>query len=212
MLIASIDIETTGLNPINHQILDFGCILFDTEQMELDVYSRPVFRKRIYWPEIVGEPIALRMNAKILEAMSYQDPKGVEEGWCTINYLASMFRSWLLMYMKADAQGRAKIHPAGKNFGAFDGQFLHQVPGWDKDIRMVHRSFDPAVLYFNPLTDLQLPDLKTCLQRAGLPTDCLHQAIGDAAAVVELLRVKFRDYPVQEARSDGLRLGAEQIG
>lgn len=201
MIIASIDLETTGLRPDRHQILEFGCVLFDTGYTG-PLQTMPKFQYRIYHHEIIGEPVALRMNAKLIEAMSYQDPKNFSEGWGFIDALPIAFRYWLgAKGLPSDAEGRVKLHPAGKNFGSFDSQFLKQVPGWTDKIRMTHRAFDPAVLYFRPEVDAQLPDLRTCLQRAELPEELLHEALGDALSVVALLRKKFHAPGVQEAGS-----------
>jgi hypothetical protein len=54
-----------------------------------------------------------------------------------------------------------------------------------------HRCLDPAILYFDPLLDSQLPDLKTCKERAGVPNPVSHEALADAMDVVHLLRKHF---------------------
>lgn len=59
MKISIIDLETTGLDPKVHEIIEIGCIVFDSETFEvestLDVKVKPLF------PEI-GDPKAYEVN------------------------------------------------------------------------------------------------------------------------------------------------------
>jgi DNA polymerase III epsilon subunit-like protein len=46
-------------------------------------------------------------------------------------------------------------------------------------------------LYFDLENDDSLPDMKTCMQRAGIDGEVAHTAMEDALVVVKLLRNKF---------------------
>jgi len=82
-----------------------------------------------------------------------------------------------------------KIVVAGKNYANFDANFLSKLTSWDKHIKFHHRTLDPAALYWQPETDgVELPDTKTCMQRAGISGEVSHTALEDARMVVELIR------------------------
>src|SRR5699024_6968893 len=68
----SIDIETTGLNPNNCQILSFGAVLEDTNK-NVPVEELPFFHCAILREKIEGEPFALNMNRDLLsKIVEYQ--------------------------------------------------------------------------------------------------------------------------------------------
>jgi hypothetical protein len=62
-----IDLETTGLDDANCQILEFGAVIEDWVTPFEKLKS---FRCYIYHDQIVGEPYALAMNAAILKKMA----------------------------------------------------------------------------------------------------------------------------------------------
>src|SRR5690606_33591633 len=80
-------------------------------------------------------------------------------------------------------------HPtaAGKNFASFDRQFLMRLPGMPDKV-FKHRTIDPAVLYWHPDEDHELPNTATCMFRAGLDPIVKHRALADARSVVDLVR------------------------
>jgi hypothetical protein len=79
------------------------------------------------------------------------------------------------------------VTPAGKNFASFDRQFLKRLPDFENKVRLHHRTLDPATLFWLRV-DEQLPDSKTCYQRAGMDPKVAHTALEDALAVVQLVR------------------------
>jgi DNA polymerase III epsilon subunit-like protein len=88
--------------------------------------------------------------------------------------------------------GKTALTAAGKNFASFDRQFLKRLPRFEQVVRLRHRTLDPAVLYWHPLEDEELPSSKTCYERAGLDNKVAHTAVEDALAVVRLVRLGIK--------------------
>jgi len=81
----SIDLETTGLDPVKYQILTFSAILEDTTT-KLEFEKCPKLNIYILRDEIVGSPFAINMNSKIIASISRfqgfkteEDKKGFQE-------------------------------------------------------------------------------------------------------------------------------------
>ena len=64
----SIDIETSGLDPENNQILSIGAIVEDTDN-KLSFDEIPKFHVCILADQLIGSPFALQMNKELIEAM-----------------------------------------------------------------------------------------------------------------------------------------------
>jgi len=180
----SIDIETTGLNPEVCQILEIGAVY---ENWETPVDQLEVFNCYVKNTPVIGEPYALSMphNVEILRTIA-TGKTGVPI--MLPNQAAGAFRLWLigLGYARTGA-----FTPAGKNFGSFDLQFLKKLPGWDTGVRVRHRAINPGMLYWEP-NDLTVPDMLTCMKRAGRGGIVTHEAVEDALEVIRLVRIKHK--------------------
>ncbi len=177
----SIDIETTGLNPENCQILEIGAVIDDGT---LTIEDCPTFHCYVEHGLILGEPFAVSMHATILRRIATR-----EEGYTYLSVwdVAFRFRDFLKQH-GLDPENE-KIVVAGKNYASFDARFLSKITSWDKYIKTHHRILDPAALYWQPETDgVKLPDTKTCMQRAGIGGEVAHTAVEDATVVVRLIR------------------------
>jgi oligoribonuclease (3'-5' exoribonuclease) len=195
MKYVSVDIETTGLDRITNDIIEFAAVIDDLNDPkpidELPVFHAYIEKEnRIY----VGDPFALSMHQKIFEILacpgSHEDKQ-----FCTVNSLMYAFSNFLHQhkYPFNEEKNKFTIIPAGKNFGSFDRPFLEtKVPKehWH-DIYFHHRILDPAMLYFNPAIDDILPDTKTCMERAEIEGEVEHTAEADAKVVIKLLRRKY---------------------
>ncbi len=172
----SIDIETTGLDPDKHRILEFGAVIDDGGTID----KCPVFHFIVNHDVICGDPFALSMNSKLLLEMS-NNPHVSKD----IKHLAPLFRSWLFQ------NGLYKdIVVAGKNYANFDLRFLERVPDWDS-IDFDYRIIDIGNIYWVPCIDnIHLPSLKKCLERGELSDTVSHRAVDDAKNVIELIRAK----------------------
>ena len=65
MIYVSIDIETSGLEPLNNSVLSFGAIIEDTTK-KLPYKKLPKFNSIILQNQIIGSPRAITMNKEII--------------------------------------------------------------------------------------------------------------------------------------------------
>ncbi len=181
----AIDLETTGLDPDCAQIIEFGAVIDD---WVTPVESLPSFHAYIIHDHFVSDdPYALWLNSEIFKRIANRNkPENKEFAFLEPKELAPLFQDWLIKQAVIDSP-REAFTPAGKNFGGFDRGFLKKLPGFDK-IKIRHRAIDPAVLFWNPLTDKTLPDTKTCMERSGQNGEVKHTAIEDSIAVINMIR------------------------
>lgn len=189
MIYVSIDLETTGLDPINNQILEFGAVIEDTNNI-LPIHELPSFQVYIDNGNLIhGNPFALQMNATILKRIAtfedgyvYTEPK----------YLGELFHKFLKDNgFPLELNSKIKINVAGKNFGAFDLNFLNNCENFNNYISISHRIIDPAMLYVNWKEDKSLPNLTECKARANLNGEVTHNAVEDAIDVINTLRLFY---------------------
>lgn len=194
----SIDLETTGLDWDNCQILEFGAVLEDTNN-KIPLEELPTYHAYIKHPggNVYGNMFALNLNAGIIEKLKNERDYKDQYNYVKIEDLADDFLFWLHSQnfeLKAKYEGTDKeykcttINVAGKNFNGFDRHFLDRVPGFSKKIRMRTRVIDPAVLFTDWENDESLPSLNTCNSRIGHNVDVQHLAVDDAMDVVRLMR------------------------
>jgi hypothetical protein len=192
MLIASCDIETTGLDPSYCQVLEVGLILWDTTDLETPVTELPSFHCYVLHDQTVGEPYALAMNQRVLERIAKR-----EAGYVYLK--PQLVGGEIKWFLKARAPGTykspldpAKLKPTGFNFDSFDRQFLALLPSFPEAVSFHHRSLSPATLFFNPFLDGEVPGSDEVFRRAGVTVADRHTALGDAQGVIEVLRAAFR--------------------
>ena len=215
MRYVSIDIETLGLKPQEHDIVEFAAVLDDfSDRKSLD--QLPVFHRFIYNERDLyrGSAYAMAMHHRIFEKLAnrqkepYGDirksyPYGTVSinDFCTKNTLLLSFYNWLVLDQgfKVDA-GILRVQVAGKNFASFDRRFLEEqcslgyalgIGCPNERLEFGHRVLDPGMLYFNPSMDNAVPSMSECQQRAGLSNVVAHTAMDDAMMVVQLLRNKL---------------------
>jgi DNA polymerase III epsilon subunit-like protein len=178
MKYVSIDIETTGLNPETCQVIEFGAVIEDTNT-NTPLNELPSFHRYVQHDSYCGEAYALSMHQKIFERIA-KKPDGFN--YCKPNHLLTQFDNWL-----EDNKVVGKINVAGKNFAAFDLQFLKKL-NWFDQLSLSHRFIDPAMLYVDFRHDGGVPNLQTCLDRAGISETVAHTAVEDALSVINLIR------------------------
>lgn len=89
MKYVSIDLETTGLETENHQVLSIGAVIEDTLNTHVKVEDLPTFHGVIVHNELTGSPFALNMNRDLIEKISvWQNTK--PEGRKEFEQLTSM--------------------------------------------------------------------------------------------------------------------------
>lgn len=202
MIYVSIDIETTGLNPESHQILQIGAVIEDTATVK-PLSELPKISLTLEHEEYVGQPTALSMNSWILDILSRVDRLNKEDrleyrkqkGIVPVGLAAKQFHLWLLQNgFKKEESGQIKITAAGKNFGTFDKLFLQKLPLWSSQVQIKQRVIDPAVLCTEWTEDEDLPNLNTCIKRLGLIGEVTHDAVQDALDVIRVIRSATNNY------------------
>jgi hypothetical protein len=192
MKYVSIDIETTGLNPNEDQVLEIGAIIEDTEN-KLSFEDAPKFSIILEHPKYIGSATAISMNARIFDILG-KIPSRADDAskYRYENYIvkaedaAQHFAKWL-----SENGIKYPVNAAGKNFGTFDLRFLKNLPGWEKRIIISQRIIDPATLFADFKNDSTLPNLSECKRRVGIEEKVTHVAIEDAWDVIQLLRTKY---------------------
>ena len=188
MIYFSIDLETTGLDPINDQILEFGCVMEDTNNIK-PLNDLKSFRMFIDNGRITGGAFALQMNHEILRKIATKE-KGYN--YCSPDELGRKFFDWLKeVYPEGIKDGRYSINVAGKNFGTFDNNFLNNNENFGKYVRIRQRIIDPGILYTKWHEDETLPNLDTCLERCNIDSTVSHNAVEDALDVISVLRPSY---------------------
>jgi oligoribonuclease (3'-5' exoribonuclease) len=199
----SIDIETTGLNPLTCDVLEIGAFLEDTEN-PAGRENLPAFHTYLWRDVYRGEPYALAMNAHIFQKMlELRKTENVDNGNYETRTLVKPEEVWMKLNAWIYAQRAMWTDPkafinnpptlvvAGKNVSGFDLPFLKQLPAPSLMPKFHHRVIDPGMMYFDPRNDNVPPDLKECKKRAKLPEHVSHEALDDAWDVIQLVREKF---------------------
>jgi oligoribonuclease len=194
----SIDIETTGLDPLNDQLLSFGAIIEDTEN-PLPFDEIPKFHAAIKRNRIEGDLFAINMNKELIETINQymNSPDNSRSTNSGIDFykedeIVSGFRQWLITnnFTQLDKE-ITNLTVAGKNFGTFDKLFIERLPRWKQYFRIRQRIIDPAILFVDWKNDNSLPGLSACKTRAKLNPNVTHNAVEDAWDVIELLRLNY---------------------
>ncbi len=202
MRYVSLDLETSGSDPLRHQVLELAAVVEDTKRPRpLD--ELPAFRRLLMHTEIVGTPGALVLNARLLAELA--DPAlGAPAERCAPAEVLPQLREFLLAEgFRTDPKDRVRFILAGKNVAVFDLLFLQQLPGWGTVIRSEPAVIDPALLYLNWRKDSRLPSMSIAKTRALLlDATVAHEALADALDVVRLLRPFYEFAVYKRARGE----------
>ena len=122
----SIDVETSGVDPQQHQILEIAAVAWDHEDINECSFFRATVDPRFGRQEgrygsgnIVGEPRALIMNQRLLKDI------GEGNGFAS-KEISQQFRNW--------ATWETPLNAVGLNYGGFDHQFLKFFPDWPLEL------------------------------------------------------------------------------
>lgn len=169
----SIDIETTGLDPEKHQILEFAAVYDDLENPR-PIEQLPTFTRKIYWDDLVINQYCLKLHQQLLKEIAVDWAANRRYDIITIDQLSGHFGAWLNLICSGN-----NYNVAGKNFA---GLFLKKVPDFPP---WFYRVIDVGSLYLRP--DMyQLPSLGDII---GNPSE--HRALPDALNVVRAIREKM---------------------
>jgi len=192
MKYVSIDLETTGLDPENNNIIEFGAVLDDLRDQK-PLEELPRFHAYICMDEYKGQPYALSMHPTIFRRIATR-----EEGYNYLypNTLGKAFLDFLIKHgyeqevRKEKTIPRTVINVAGKNFGPFDLQFLNKQTNFSSSVKIRSRILDPGILCLES-SDHVIPGLAQCLKRIGIEKEVAHTTIEDSLDVIEVIRAKL---------------------
>jgi len=182
MKYVSVDIETTGVNPYMCQVIEIGAVVDDLREQR-PIEELPKFHCYVVHPIFQGEPFALSMHPAIFKRIAKRE---VGYDYYEPGQVPEIFHGWLCHHYPGYPD-QEKVNFAGKNFAAFDLQFLNRLPGWDDWVKYRHRILDPGMLLLRA-GDTALPDSSECRKRIGESRGVTHTAVPDAMDVVKMLR------------------------
>lgn len=191
----SFDIETAGLEPGKHSVLEFGAVIDD---FETPIDELPTFRVLLDHETIVGHSYALGMHADTGILKELQNGEA-EQGGKIIppDELGFELALWLMKHgmiernfdkTLRESASDQKFTAAGKNVASFDIPHVREIPEFSDYIKFHHRVLDPGPMYFDPAEDDVVPDLPTCLERAGFDSNIEHTGVADSKDVIKLIR------------------------
>ncbi|AHM61347.1 hypothetical protein D770_15465 [Flammeovirgaceae bacterium 311] len=198
----SIDLETSGSDPLTCQIIEFAAVLEDTHAPDVPVEELPYLRLAVHYEIICGNVAALAMNARLLQELADAEQKNnLPPDHCVAAEVLPRFAEFL------DAQQvnrKRALLTAGKNFASFDLPFIHNLPGYGELLTISNAVIDPALLYLDWQKDRKLPNMSTCKERASLSEIVSHQALDDARDVVRLLRPFYKRFVEPDQQGEAL--------
>ena len=171
----AIDIETTGTDIERHQVLEIAAVY---NQQGASVMDCPCFEAIVDPGEIVGDPFALNMNARLIERITrgLGDPPGT---------VMAKLMDWV-SGIKSHT-GVDRFHLIGKNIGSFDLQFLERMPEWDAD-HFSYRHLEVGSLFSTPEGISGQSKLYAELAEDAKIEGSPHEALYDARVSLELAR------------------------
>lgn len=180
MKYVSIDIETTGLDPQQDEILEVAMVIEDTSIYPLpDVLDLSNIRVPIYHERIYGQPKALSMNSWLLNEVSN-----------TPTYMGFDFViNRRLIPFLYNTIGDPPYIAAGKKVDGFDLQFF---PKHFKDM-FFHRTIEVGSLAMVVKPHLWENDYPPGLSDI-LGKDVKHEALSDAMDNIRAIRMYTNDY------------------
>ncbi len=202
MKYVSIDIETSGLDPERHSILEVAAVATEIGsptrhmfralvipngmQVQTDPYCA-ILHMRL-WEEL----LAFQLNSNspnmiFLDKSQY----GVVMNGQSLPGLVGNNLAIFLNTVWPDHQRKDKITVAGKNPGTFDIPFLRKQTDFTECVQVHHRVLDVTSHFCRPDVDKCLPDLKTCVERAGIAKRTQHDAMADCLTVCDLIDKAF---------------------
>lgn len=211
MKILTIDIETGGLEPHKHSLLEIGMVYHCLQKATVES-ARVVFLHE----NLCITPFCINMHGKLLAEIHDVEQSdwwnnlvdngytfahvapGEDESLSTYHTTYCMGGEYMrqgfhgaLGELHVDVERGARTVVAGKNLAGFDLPFMAENGLLDiaengDQFRAHRRVLDPCTGITSP-NDIVPPDLAECLQRAGLCAIVGHQAMSDAHAVDALV-------------------------
>lgn len=186
MKYVSIDIETTGLSPQEHDIVEFGAVCDDLT-VDKPIEQLAKFHCYFVKSNYAGSPFALSMHPQIFKRIAKRTKPYKYVGAMKFG---NLFKQFLLKNGYEGKRQKVCITAAGKNFASFDLQFLLAKTDIARHIKIGHRIIDPSILFLQK-GDEKLPATSECKKRMQLEETVAHTAIEDAIDVIKMVRYKL---------------------
>lgn len=220
MIYYSFDIETTGLDPKTHQMIEFAVIRDDGLR---PIDELPSFRALLFYDNLVIDPFCAQLHQRLWEEMldvkSKLKPRNLQKDVVYI-YKDDEKNPDSFICHKYSSTNPPFYFATGRNvncFMHFEPQTLafafnvwrSQFPDakvkitpagknfssfdkhWLSCIENIHhRSLDPGSMFADSF-DTEIPSLPECMKRADLPLEGYHTALEDARMVCKLIRSAF---------------------
>ena len=189
MKYVSIDLETTGLDPINNQIIEVAAVIDDTQNPRpLD--QLPSFQAFVHHKSYTGSAYAINLNARIFKVLSDVDADKQKNNCLSLESAMNQLYDFLNNNLDQP------FNVAGKNFAGFDKPFFMFA---DFPVESFHyKILDPGSMYTTK-DDIEVPSLNECMKRAGyVDHETTHEALDDALDVIKLIRYKMETRKTNE--------------
>lgn len=192
MKYVSLDVETTGLDPENDQVLQISMVVEDTKNVNLNLYDLPHWTAYVRHDRYTASnAFAVSLNGWIFDILSGR--KKCLNGYPIVSSANIAFDLPNLNIIPPGEFlykhfGDEKVTVAGKNAAGFDLPFIKH---YEFAHYFDHRVLDPGSLFVDFDKDERLPGLNKCLERAGVNTKVTHDAREDALDVIRVLRSKY---------------------
>ncbi|WP_460444347.1 hypothetical protein, partial [Amycolatopsis magusensis] len=162
MKYVSIDIETTGTDRENCQVLEIGAVIEDSNTL-LPLDELPTFRVLLHHEELYWEEVAKGMHQRngLINDLQ-REPHLLDEledrpQIINMESASEMFAQFLALHGFPVKEGRVEVVAAGKNFSTFDRVFLEKLPSWREHIKIFQRVLDPTLYYVDFKNDQKPP-------------------------------------------------------
>lgn len=210
----SFDLETTGLNPCRHQILEAAFVVDGEDYYHLPLNKLPWNSMLVVQDDYYCSPFVAMMHTNNGLWADIECARGHVKGDEEFDIdkhkpaRASVADAILGLFAQIGSIVGNKVTLAGKNVTSFDLRFLLESGTLNQDLtfcaddysdigvepcqgmKINHRTLDVGPMYFRKGLD-GIPDTKMCCELAGLPTvNMNHRAYGDCIQVAALIRKK----------------------
>lgn len=199
-LILSVDIETSGTDPYNTDVLELAAIVspLHPEMYPIDRFHCFFKHENVRWDESTREFHQKNGYFEYMDMMLRNSKPHYTPSEFITNFKSWTKRHGIWSPKFVDAMNNVydkgtSITAVGKNFTSFDLQYLNNLPGVNfKEYRFFrHRAIDIGNLLWNPLIDgAILPSSEICMERGGVGKagDYKHRAMDDAEMMLTLMK------------------------
>lgn len=165
------DVETTGLQPLKHEVIDLAFCLTDRNGEIISEYATKIKPK---YPEF-GDVQALSVNGFLRNRSTWSEAPDSFEAWDKV-------RVWWDGLKQLE-----RVYPAGWNPG-FDLGFIRS-DCFEAGIQLYHHPLDLLSLVWFKLRDIDRPHLSDLCSLISISVDAPeHTAVGDVKRCVECYR------------------------